>query len=251
VPILTHRDYRRTDWADDGEEDQTPSLPAPEVIKNSNGTETHISYRLREDGKKVKTTRIIRRSVIKATVNPRVAERRAWAKFGASAKDGQGPQSDTTTVGEDIQLNPRQGFKSGDAAEKEQVGAVELEKQSKMKNATVKCRICNGDHFTARCPFKGTMAPEGDPGTGLPPAEDMMAETTGTASSGVKGSYVPPALRKGAGASVGEKMGGGKYERDDLATLRVTNVSNISQAGAVTITDQSSGVRVRRRGRAS
>jgi len=234
VAILTHRNHRRTDWADDGDEDQTPSLPAPEVIKNSNGTETHISYRLREDGKKVKTTRIIRRSVIKATVNPRVAERRAWAKFGASAKDGQGPQSDTTTVGEDIQLNPRQGFKSGDAAEKEQVGAVELEKQSKMKNATVKCRICNGDHFTARCPFKGTMAPEGDPGTGLPPAEDMMAETTGTASSGVKGSYVPPALRKGAGASVGEKMGGGKYERDDLATLRVTNVSTICWTGMLT-----------------
>lgn len=37
-------------------------------------------------------------------------------------------------------------------------------------------------------------------------------------------SYVPPHLRKG-GAGAGERMGGGKYERDDLATLRVTNVS--------------------------
>ena len=36
-------------------------------------------------------------------------------------------------------------------------------------------------------------------------------------------SYVPPHLRKGA-AGGGERMGG-KYERDDLATLRVTNVS--------------------------
>jgi hypothetical protein len=34
---------------------------------------------------------------------------------------------------------------------------------------------------------------------------------------------VPPHLRKGAAAG-GERMAG-KYEKDDLATLRVTNVS--------------------------
>lgn len=41
-----------------------------------------------------------------------------------------------------------------------------------------------------------------------------------------KGSYVPPALRGDrAGGAAGERMGGSKYgERDDLATLRVTNV---------------------------
>lgn len=37
------------------------------------------------------------------------------------------------------------------------------------------------------------------------------------------GGYVPPHLRKGGAAGAGERMGG-KYERDDLATLRVTNV---------------------------
>jgi len=163
--------------------------------------------------------------VKKETVNPRVAERRQWAKFGASVKDAVGPQSDTTTVGEDIQLNPRVGFKSG-VTDDTQVDAKEKERQAGLKKATVKCRICNGDHFTARCPFKGTMAPEGDPGTGLPPAEDMMAVTTGAGDAGAvtKGSYVPPALRKGA-TGAGERMGGGKFERDDLATLRVTNVS--------------------------
>jgi len=215
---------RRTDWAEDGEEDEQ-ALPQPTVTKNSDGTETHISYRLREDGKKVKTTRIIKRTVKKEIVNPRVAERRQWAKFGASVKDAAGPQSDTTTVGEDIQLNPRVGFKSG-VTDDTQVDAKEKERQAGLKKATVKCRICNGDHFTARCPFKGTMAPEGDPGTGLPPAEDMMAVTTGAGDAGAvtKGSYVPPALRKGA-TGAGERMGGGKFERDDLATLRVTNVS--------------------------
>lgn len=174
------------------------------------------------DGKKIKTTRIIRKSVIKNKVNPRVAERRTWAKFGAAAKDSQGPQSDTTSVGENIELYPRIGYK---AAEKEdQGGAADLEKKKDaLKNATVKCRICNGEHFTARCPFKGTMAPEGEPAAGEPAEDPMAAQIAGEVGGGLKGSYVPPAMRKGA-AGAGEKMGG-KYERDDLATLRVTNVS--------------------------
>lgn len=212
----------KLNWAEDGEEEDALALPPSEIIKNANGTESHISYRIREDGKRVKTTRIIKRTVIKTTVNPRVAERRGWAKFGAAAKDPAGPQNDTTTVGEDIRLNPRQGFKN---LEREEAGtaASDLEKKkNELKNTTVKCRICNGDHFTARCPFKGTMAPEGEPGLADPVA-DPMADT-GASASGLKSSYVPPPLRKGGAAAAGEKMPGGKYERDDLATLRVTNV---------------------------
>lgn len=70
------------------------------------------------------------------------------------------------------------------------------------------------------------MAPVGEPvageGAGGMGDEPVSA---GTAGPGKKGSYVPPALRGGAGAA-GERMGGSKFgERDDYATLRVTNVS--------------------------
>ena len=54
--------------------------------------------------------------------------------------------------------------------------------------------------------------------------DEEDAKVGGLGSGG--GGYVPPHLRKGAAAS-GERMGG-KYERDDLATLRVTNVSSLS-----------------------
>lgn len=71
------------------------------------------------------------------------------------------------------------------------------------------------------------MAPEGESGAGLPDlGEDAGSKTMEGLGSGLgKGgsSYVPPHLRGGAAAG-GERMGG-KYERDDLATLRVTNVS--------------------------
>ena len=102
--------------------------------------------------------------------------------------------------------------------------------KEKLKNMKVKCRICDGEHFTARCPFKDTMAPmgeEGGAGAGGGGQGDGSEDGAGGVKEGGLGSggggYVPPHLRKGA-AGAGERMGG-KYERDDLATLRVTNVS--------------------------
>lgn len=76
------------------------------------------------------------------------------------------------------------------------------------------------------------MAPAGEDGAGAggagtgagtdPGADIDDAGKLGTGSGG----YVPPHLRKGAASGAGERMSGGsKYERDDLATLRVTNVS--------------------------
>jgi hypothetical protein len=97
--------------------------------------------------------------------------------------------------------------------------------KEQLKDKKVKCRICSGEHFTARCPYKDTMAPVDAEGAAI----DPLAEGGGAAEKAEGGlgsggsSYVPPHLRKG-GAGAGERMGG-KYERDDLATLRVTNVS--------------------------
>ncbi|PQE15391.1 eukaryotic translation initiation factor 3 subunit G protein [Rutstroemia sp. NJR-2017a BVV2] len=102
---------------------------------NKDGTKTIVTWRINDEGKKVKTTRRIRFTTIKEIVNPRVAERKQWSKFGLSQKDAAGS------------------------------------------------------------------------------------------------SYVPPHLRNGgaSGASGGDRMGGGKFERDDLATLRVTNVSEMAE----------------------
>ena len=105
--------------------------------------------------------------------------------------------------------------------------AAKDDPKAQLKNMKVKCRICDGEHFTARCPFKDTMAPMGEDGAGAPGADgDEEAQTTKEGGlGGGGGGYVPPHLRKG-GAATGERMGG-KYERDDLATLRVTNVSGV------------------------
>ena len=130
-------------------------------------------------------------------------------------------------MGENIIFRPSVTWKK-DGKEEKKVGD---DPKEKLKNMKVKCRICDGEHFTARCPFKDTMAPMGEDGAGGAGAggapgvdgeEDGPPKEGGLGTGG--GGYVPPHLRKGGAAGAGERMGG-KYERDDLATLRVTNVS--------------------------
>jgi translation initiation factor 3 subunit G len=213
----------RPDWADDEElDDGAAELPPQQITTNKDGTKTIITYRLNDDGKKVKTTRRIRTTVHKEVVNPRVAERKSWGKFGLSAKDKAGPAIDTTSVGENIIFKPSVNWRKDAKEEKTEVGSM----KDKLKDKKVKCRICNGEHFTARCPFKDTMAPVGEEGAAEAAAGGAdIPEGPGGLGSG-KSSYVPPHLRNGGGAArEGDRMGGGKYERDDLATLRVTNAS--------------------------
>lgn len=135
-----------------------------------------------------------------------------------------GPSFDTTSVGENIIFRPSVNWKvHAKEAEKEgEKGSV----KEQLKDKKVKCRICQGEHFTARCPFKDTMAPV-DEGAGAGAGLDDEEPAVGGLST-AGGSYVPPHLRKGTAAAAAAAAGGGgggKYERDDLATLRVTNVS--------------------------
>lgn len=212
---------RAADWADDEEFDDPSALPAQQVITNKDGTKTVISYRFNDEGKKVKVTRKIKTTIVKEHVNPKVAERRQWAKFGLEKGHAPGPSFDTTSVGENIIFRPSVNWKAqAKEAEKEgEKGGI----KDQLKDKKVKCRICSGEHFTARCPYKDTMAPVDEPtaGSGLDLDDDERPAAGGLGAG--NSSYVPPHLRKG-GSGAGERMAG-KFDRDDLATLRVTNVS--------------------------
>jgi len=217
----------RPDWADDIDLDDTAIenvLPEPTKVTNKDGTITKTTWKFNDEGKKVKLTQRIRITTHKEVVNPRVAERKSWAKFGLSAKDAPGPATDTTSVGENIIFRPSTNWRKDAKEEKTEAGSM----KDKLKDKKVKCRICNGEHFTARCPFKDTMAPVGEEGSAdvaAGPAD--VADAAGGLGSG-KSSYVPPHLRNGA-AGGGDRMSGGKFERSDESTLRVTNVSEMAE----------------------
>lgn len=215
----------RHDWADDDDVEETTDLPPPQTISNKDGTKTIITFRYNDQNQKVKTIRRVRYVTHKETVNPRVADRKTWPKFGLSQKDPAGPAPDTTSVGENIIFRPSINWRKDAKDESQDPNAQSM--KDKLKDKKVKCRICNGEHFTARCPYKDTMAPIGENGVadvGAGMGDDPAP--AGGAGAMKKGSYVPPALRGDRAGAAGERMGGSKYgERDDLATLRVTNVS--------------------------
>ncbi|KAJ5407997.1 hypothetical protein N7509_001880 [Penicillium cosmopolitanum] len=217
------RSGNRADWADDEEFDDPSALPAQQVISNKDGTKTVISYRFNDDNKKVKVTRRIKTTVVRENVNPQVAERRQWPKFGNEKGHPVGPSFDTTSVGENIVFRPSTNWKA-QAKEAEKEGGEKGSIQDQLKDKKVKCRICSGEHFTARCPFKDTMAPVEESTAGG--AGDTGEAEAGGLGAG-KSSYVPPHMRNG-GSGGGDKMGG-RFEKDDLATLRVTNVSELAE----------------------
>ncbi|PKS08881.1 hypothetical protein jhhlp_003494 [Lomentospora prolificans] len=218
------------DWADDDDIDEpSVELPPAQTISNKDGTKTIITYHINDSGLKVKTTRRVRYTTHTEKVNPRVAERKTWEKFGGSAKDPPGPIPDTTSVGENIIFKPSINWRKDAKDEKSDPNAQAMKDQ--LKDKKVKCRICNGEHFTARCPYKDTMAPIGETTTGDVAAgmgDEPAPVSAAAAAAAKKGSYVPPALRGGA-AAAGERMGGKYGERDDFATLRVTNVSEMAE----------------------
>ena len=209
------------DWAEDEDYDDSTTLPLQQIISNADGTKTIVTYRLNDDGKKIKTTRRIRTTVVKEHVNPEVAERREWAKFGKEEGKPRGPDISTTTIGENMLFKPSINWKANQ--KEEASGNSELKAQ--LKDKKVLCRICKGEHFTARCPYKDTLPPMDD----VAGPTNTVDDTAVVENEGTGGRYIAPHLRGIKATSGGDKLGGGPggsyRERDDLATLRVTNVS--------------------------
>lgn len=102
--------------------------------------------------------------------------------------------------------------------------------KASLAKAKIMCRICKGDHWTTKCPFKDSHVPLSElenvisgtgPETSLTPEPSMP-----DASRGGPGKYVPPSMRN---RGEGEGPAGDSMERrdrrDDYFTVRVSNLS--------------------------
>ena len=74
-------------------------------------------------------------------------ERKRWAKYGASKNDGPGPSAATTILCDEENMQ----FLSKDLNATPEADPLQ---QIKEKGAFVKCRYCQENHFTAKCPYK-------------------------------------------------------------------------------------------------
>lgn len=211
-------------WGDMMEEiDGDPnavSLPPPSEIVEKD-IKKLIEYKINEDGKRVKVTKVYQLQTVK--VSKSIAKRKAWAKFGLAVKDNpHGPDSSTTYVGDDVYLVFTTNKEDLEQEDKD-------DPLKKLKGSSiVKCRVCKGDHWTTKCPYKDSLQPLKDiedkekskDAVDAPPAREEMGGGGGK-------SYVPPSLRGGPGAGPerrGETMNS-RRQTDEAATLRVTNLS--------------------------
>jgi len=238
-----------TSWADRVElEEQTEGdLPAPsEHYDERKGIKTLTEYKFNEDGKKVKVVRTFK--IEKRKVAKSIATRKStWKKFGASKNDKPGPDPATTIPSEEIYMQ-FVSAKDGDAVEggAASAAAQDDDPMNKLKGQKiVQCRVCKGDHWTTKCPYKDKLAPIEEKLTEAE-LENSAKESTPTGpgagaapkpapapAGSAPGKYVPPSLRSkekggsadraGGGGSGGESMPSNR-NRDEAATIRVSNL---------------------------
>lgn len=222
---MTMSDDIPTSWADQVEEGEHRELPAPkQQVDQDSGTRTITEYKYNDDNKKVKVVKTYK--VEKRKVSKSVAKRKSWKKFGLAENDPPGPNPSNTIISEET-------FMIFVHNKEAQLTEPEDDAISKLKGQKiVSCRICKGDHWTTKCPYKDTLTPLaealGEDVSGEKKAGDdstaagAAAPGPGGPKLGMGGSkYVPPSMRAGAKGR-GESM---SMKRDEAATIRVTNLS--------------------------
>ncbi|XP_033323630.1 eukaryotic translation initiation factor 3 subunit g1 [Megalopta genalis] len=204
----------KSSWADEVEE-EVAALPSPSEIYE-NGFKVLTEYKYNQDNKKVKVVRTYK--IEKRIVSKTIAVRKNWAKFGDSVDDRPGPNPATTVGGEDVFMQ----FISS----KEEENKVEEDNLDKLKNmgdkGVVKCRNCNGDHWTSKCPYKDTVLAGGKVPDDKKPLINAGAPGAVAELKPQGSKYVPPSMRDG-GNKRGDAMQ--MQRRDDITTIRISNLS--------------------------
>lgn len=130
------------------------------------------------------------------------------------------------SLGENVLLK----MSAGNRHAEPEPDAMESMKEQ-LSKAKITCRLCKGEHLTYKCPYRDTLevipgasgTPEGD--GSLTPAATDPSNPAVAASAGTGGKYIPVHLRGGV-RGPGERMGGPSgMSRDEMPTLRVTNLS--------------------------
>lgn len=198
-------DYKSS-WADEVELD-SGSLPPPTEEIDENGVKTITEYKLNKDNKRVKVVRTYKTQ--KLIVSKSIARRRALAKFGDSEKDEAGPNSQTTFVSEDINMQ----LISNKEEEKSNENVLDS------KNQFAKCRYCSGGHFTANCPYRHTPSYIEKMVDAKPVPSTSSVET-----SSKPGKYVPPFIKD-------QQKNAANKGRDDTTAIRISNLSESTSDG--------------------
>lgn len=167
-----------------------------------------IEYK-QEDNKKYKYVRQYRLEKVK--VHKNVNLRKDWVKYGAAKEDPKGPNPSNTVVCEDVQMRFMLNADDEQLENAREIETDGLGKLAASNSNVVKCRLCEMDHWTSKCPYKGHYEQK----------NELALERTNGAEAQTGSKYVPPSKRGEGGKSTGDVLSMNK--REDY-TVRVTNL---------------------------
>ncbi|XP_015789713.1 uncharacterized protein LOC107366607 [Tetranychus urticae] len=202
-----------TSWADeDGEDDEYGSEEAlPETTTKIDGNVKIITSFKYEDGKKYKIKSYFK--IGRITVSKDISKRKKWSKFGLASEDPPGPNPANTVCCEDVFI---QFITNKDED-------IEKDELNLLNKNVVRCRYCEMDHWTLKCPYKDKFENRDKEG-----AESSLAEKD---EKKIGGKYIPPGLREG-GNKRGDFLLTNK-SKDEANTIRVTNLPEEIQDGDI------------------
>ncbi|XP_022084308.1 eukaryotic translation initiation factor 3 subunit G-A-like [Acanthaster planci] len=204
-------------WADQVEAgEQGQQIPDGEVIHEGNVKKV-IEYKRNDDGKLLKIVRTFK--IEKRKTSKTIAQRKSWSKFGQAADDGEGPSITTTGIADDVFM---QFVTAKDDGSNQQEDDTLKKLQSQR---LVMCRVCKGDHWTTKCPYKDSLEPLQEKllqGGGADGAEGADENADTAKKPAGTGKYVPPSARDASGQRKVTPM---DSKRDPGTTIRVTNLS--------------------------
>jgi len=194
-------------WADeiDDEDYEIPTSQQP-VVHHAAKEGERVVTEIRVDpdtGKKQKVLRTFK--IEKKLVSKNAIERRKWAKYGQSTRDGPGINPATTAVADEVMM---QFLNKDTDAIPEENAITKLQKEGK---GVLRCRFCQDNHFSAKCPYKDS---------GLPPEYFITKELEEPKKQPVEMEskvYQAPKGRAGRGETMGS------VPKKDY-TIRVSNL---------------------------
>ncbi|GFP80342.1 eukaryotic translation initiation factor 3 subunit g [Phtheirospermum japonicum] len=197
---------------DDGEDYNYPLPPKQVIGPDENGIKKIVEYMFGDAGQMKVTTTTRIRKLANARLSKRAVERRSWPKFGDAVQEDVGARLTMVSTEEIVLKRPRA---PGTIQEDTKTVGDPL---TQGKGVLMLCRTCGkkGDHWTSRCPYKDLAQPS-ETFIDKPPTDAPAAP------SGTKGTYVPPSMRGGPGAT--DRVSSDMRRRNDENSVRVTNLS--------------------------
>mmetsp|Transcript_11237 Transcript_11237/g.22591 ORF Transcript_11237/g.22591 Transcript_11237/m.22591 type:complete len:303 (-) Transcript_11237:368-1276(-) len=202
-------DEKGGDWAE--EEDDEYGLPPRQETVDENGVKTIEEWGWNAEGYAVKTVKKVKVKRRTSRVSKGVMERRGWKKFGDAEKAGSGLERGISTISIDpIMIEWIKHEEGEDDEASEEARAMELRKMKALDAFKMKMQERK----------EGTLNWAQQMAVNAGADKQTVLASTDSPAPGAPGKYVPPALKN---RKPGETTD--SYERDDSATVRVSNVS--------------------------